>query len=119
MWSLFCVIRVYLGLHFLKFILENLPFVFLCFLYSLFGSNVLNQDIKTCDTIKRSSCYVICFHFIKTHRVNTKLFIKILLCKTCPQRGFECFKPLSDILVQTNSFVKKYVELSKRYHKLC
>ena len=56
---------------------------------------------------------------MKTHRVNTKLFIKILLCKTCPQRGFACFKPLSNILVQTNSFVKKYVELSKRYHKLC
>ena len=36
-WSLFCLMRIYVGLHFLQFLLENYFFVLLCFvLFFLF-----------------------------------------------------------------------------------
>ena len=47
-WSLFFLIRVYVGLHFLQFLLKNQFFVFLCFWRFVFfcESDVLNQNIK-------------------------------------------------------------------------
>ena len=58
-WSLLCLIRVDVGLHFLKFILENLFFTFLCFFWVILFSLYKNTPYKYC----------------------TKLFIKIRLCK--------------------------------------
>ena len=46
-WSLFCLIRLYVGLHFLQFLLENKFFVFLCFLWI----KALNYKCKSCCVI--------------------------------------------------------------------
>ena len=109
-WSLFSLMWLYVGLHFLEFLFQTWFFVFLCFLW-----------IKTLKYV--SSCYVILIcNFVLTlyknsRFINNKLFIKILqyYVKTCFQRCFDFFKK--------KSFIKKSVEQSKNkeckkgYHK--
>ena len=81
-WSLFCLIRLYVGLHFLQFPWKTSFSSFYAFCVFCFESNLLNQDIK----IYVLSCYVILLcNFVLTLYKNsplinnTKLLIKILL----------------------------------------
>ena len=87
-WSLFCLIWLYVGLHFLRFLFENWFFIFLCLLW-----------IKILK-YAASSCYVIliCSFVLTLYKnspfVNNKLFTKVLLyyVKTWFQKCFEFFK---------------------------
>ena len=81
-WSLFCLIRLYVGLHFLQFPWKTSFSSFYAFCVFCFESNLLNQDIK----IYVLSCYVIllCNFVLILYKNsplinNTKLLIKILL----------------------------------------
>ena len=76
-WSLFCLIRVYVALHFLQFILENLFFVFLYFLqcFLLWIKSFESRHYKYVFW-----CYVIlllnfvrksCSDFIKIHLMKS------------------------------------------------
>ena len=86
-WSLFCLIRLYAGLQFLRRLLENTFFVILWFLW-----------IKTLKYA--SSCYVIliCSFVLILYKnppfLNNRLFTKVLqyYVKACFQRCFEFFK---------------------------
>ena len=70
-WSLFLLIRLYMGLHFLQFLLENLFFVFLFFLWI----NRLKYA-SSCNFI------LICNFVLTLYRnslfINNKLFLKII-----------------------------------------
>ena len=90
-WSLFCLIRLYVGLHFLQFPWKTSFSSFYAFCVFCFESNLLNQDIK----IYVLSCYVILLcNFVLTLYKNsplinnTKLLIKILLCKNMLSERF-------------------------------
>ena len=70
-WSLFCLIQVYVGLHFLKFLFENqLQTSLSVRSVFCFESNVSNQDIKICVImiLKRSICHVILFSICRSPR---------------------------------------------------
>ena len=106
-WSLFCLIRVSVGLHFLQFHLENWFFVFLCFVFLFcFESNVLNQDIKICyNTIQ--FCHVLCLlcNFARTLCIMQKQAFILSYSKKLIYKGR-----------MSNS--QKIKECKKRYHKI-
>ena len=100
-WPLFRLILLFVGLYYLRILLENL-------FLSCFSALSLNQDIKTCIIM-----YVILVrYFVLTlHKnsrfINNKLFINVwqYYVKTCFQRCFDFFKK--------NSFIKKSAEQSQ------
>ena len=98
--SLFWLIRLCIGLQFLRLLLENMFFVILWFLW-----------IKTSKYA--SSCYVIliCSFVLILYKnppfLNNRLFTKVLqyYVKTCFQRCFEFF-------LKKTSFIRKSMEQS-------
>ena len=106
MCSLFCLIRVYIGLHFLQFFLVNWFFIFLCFLCFLLNQMFLIKILKYVLSLLKKVLVAMkfCSQLIKSHLINTKLFIRILLCKR------HAFREV------WNS--QKIKECKKRYHKI-